>query len=377
MTRRKRTSMIVAVAVAALLVIAGVAYAAGVFPDVAAGDTHTAAIEWAAANGIVNGYANGNFGPYDTIKRGQAATMFKNYDEYLKSTASGDSTCSDCHNDSSLLTGKKTAWEESNHGENSSYLRGKSASCAGCHSGGAFSAMIAAGQSPDEVTVGDPNPTRQDCRTCHEIHVTYTGADWALETTAAVDLFAVEGATFDGGKGNLCVNCHQPRRAFPAPNAAGMITGITSHWGPHHGPQSSMMLGVAGAGADDGEPMFHYTAVADTCVSCHTGANDNHSFAPVLAVCKTCHSSAENFDINGFQTEVQDRLDVIGTALVAEGVLSSIEADGHPSVTEAPEDIAIALYNWIYIAHEDKSLGVHNPAYTRALLTASEEALGL
>src|SRR5680860_1415698 len=102
MTRRKRTSMIVVVAVAALLVIAGVAYAAGVFPDVSAGDTHTAAIEWAAANGIVNGYTNGNFGPYDTIKRGQAATTVQNYDEYLKSTASGEPSCSDCHDATNL-----------------------------------------------------------------------------------------------------------------------------------------------------------------------------------------------------------------------------------------------------------------------------------
>ena len=51
--------------------------------------------------------------------------------------------------------------------------------------------------------------------------------------------------------------------------------------------------------------------------------------------------------------------------------------DGHPTVTEAPENVATALYNWIYIAHEDKSMGVHNPAYTRALLDASAEALGI
>ncbi|MCZ7664930.1 MAG: S-layer homology domain-containing protein [Thermoleophilia bacterium] len=375
MTRRKRTTVIVLVTVAALLMIAGVAWAAGMFPDVAENDTHFDAIEWAAENGVVNGYANGNFGPYDPILRGQAATMFQNYDEYLKSTMDGTSTCSDCHNDTTLLTGKRTAWSESLHGTGEAFGRGTSASCAGCHSGGSFSAMVAAGQSPNEVTAGDPNPTRQDCRACHQIHETYTGADWALETTAPVELFAVEGATFNGGKGNLCVNCHQPRRGFPAA-VNGTITGITSHWGPHHGPQSAMMLGVAGAGAE-GTPSTHYLIVGDTCVGCHLGPNDGHSFEPVEAVCQTCHPDADGFDVNGVQTEVQARLDVIGAALVDLGLLSSNDVDGHPTVTEAPEAQAIALYNWIYIAHEDKSLGVHNPPYTDALLTAAEEALGL
>jgi hypothetical protein len=233
--------------------------------------------------------------------------------------------------------------------------------------------MVAAGLTPDTIEAGDPNPTRQDCRTCHQIHTTYTEADWALETTDPVALFAVEGSTFDGGMGNLCANCHQPRRAFPAAEN-GMITGISSHWGPHHGPQSAMLLGVAGAGVE-GSPSSHYTMVENTCVGCHLGEGDNHSFAPDVAICQACHADAEDFDINGTQTEVQAMLDELGEALVALGVLTENSPDGHPTVTEAPENVALALYNWLYIAHEDKSLGVHNPAYTRALLEAALEAL--
>jgi hypothetical protein len=235
--------------------------------------------------------------------------------------------------------------------------------------------MIAAGQNPSEVENGDPHPTRQDCRACHQVHTTYTAADFALETTDPVALFAIEGSTFDGGKGNLCANCHQPRRAFPEADANGNITGITSHWGPHHGPQSAMLLGVAGAGAE-GQPSAHYSMVEDTCVSCHMGADGSHTFEPNVAACQACHSGAENFDINGVQTEVQARLDELGNLLVAQGVLSDITSDGHPTVTEAPEGVATALYNWIYIAHEDKSLGVHNAAYTKALLDAAFAALG-
>jgi cytochrome c551/c552 len=234
--------------------------------------------------------------------------------------------------------------------------------------------MVAAGQNPTEVEAGDPHPTRQDCRTCHQIHTTFTSADFALATTDPVALFATEGVTFDGGEGNLCANCHQARRAFPAAEN-GMITGITTHWGPHHGPQSSMLMGVAGAGAE-GSPSPHAQMVENTCVTCHMGESGSHTFAPDLATCQGCHSGAESFDINGVQTEVQTQLDELGTQLVAAGVLSDITVDGHPTVTEAPEGVATALYNWIYIAHEDKSLGVHNPAYTQALLDAAFAALG-
>jgi hypothetical protein len=73
--------------------------------------------------------------------------------------AGPDLTCTVCHNDTTLITGKETAWSTSVHGTGTAYLRGTSASCAGCHSGGGFSAMVAAGLTPNEVTDGDPDPS--------------------------------------------------------------------------------------------------------------------------------------------------------------------------------------------------------------------------
>ena len=282
-----------------------------------------------------------------------------------------DLSCTECHTDTSLITGKKTAWEESHHGSGEAYVRGTSSSCAGCHSGGGFSARVAAGLAPDEVEEGDPNPTRQDCRACHQIHTTYTGEDWALETTDPVAFYAFEGVTYDGGDGNLCANCHQPRRAI-AEAVDGQIEVTSSHWGPHHGGQGSMLLGVAGAGDVEGSPSIHYQMVEDTCVACHMGENRVHTYEPDVAVCQACHADAENFDINGVQTEVQAMLDELEAGLIALGWL---DEEGHPTVDFVPEAEAAALWNWIYVAHEDKSLGVHNPAYTKALLQAGLDAL--
>ncbi|HEX5132987.1 MAG TPA: hypothetical protein VFX92_10925 [Candidatus Krumholzibacteria bacterium] len=286
----------------------------------------------------------------------------------------GPVPCAQCHDDSNLITGKETQWAESLHGTGEAYLRGTSKDCAACHSGNGFAMAVAAGQAPNQVTQGDPNPTRQDCRACHNIHTTYTFEDFSLRTTKPVALYAIPGATFDGGEGNLCVNCHQPRRDAPVA-VGGVVTGISEHWGPHHGPQSSMILGLAGAGAT-GTPHQHY-GVENTCVQCHLGSGKDHHFEPNVATCKqqACHPAATNFDINGRQTEIEALTDQLGDELLTLGLINENSPDGHPTVTSAPEGQAYALWNWLYVAHEDKSVGVHNYPYAKALLEAGIAAL--
>ncbi len=283
-----------------------------------------------------------------------------------------ENACTDCHNDTTVITGKKTGWSESMHGTGESYGRGTRAGCAACHSGGAFSDMVAAGLTPNTVEVGDPNPTRQGCRTCHQIHTSYTVADWALETYAPVALFALEGVTYDGGKGNLCVNCHQPRRAIADADPNGVIRVTSTHWGPHHGPQSTMLLGKAGGGDVIGFPSAHAMLVRDTCVTCHIGQDDSHTFEPVMSACVVCHPDATNFDIKGVQTEVEGLIAQVGDLLVAKGLL---DEEGHPVVGDYPAAESSALWNYIYIVFEDGSLGVHNPHYTKAMLEAALVAL--
>jgi len=282
-----------------------------------------------------------------------------------------DGDCAACHNDTTIITGKDAAWAESTHGTGEAYLRGTSAGCAGCHSGGGFSDMVAAGLTPDTVEAGDPNPTRQDCRACHNIHTTYTGDDWSLETTDPVDLFAFEGVTFDGGKGNLCANCHQPRRVIEAVD--GMVDWNSTHYGPHHGPQSAVLMGVGGAGDVEGKESPHVRWTDDTCVTCHL-VNNNHSFEPNVNACLECHDDAESFDIEGVQTQVDGLLAELQEALVAKGML---DEEGEPVVGMYPEADASALWNYIMIAVEDGSHGVHNPDYTIDLLEASIAALSM
>jgi mono/diheme cytochrome c family protein len=289
--------------------------------------------------------------------------------------ASAQDSCADCHNDTTIITGPETAWAESGHGMGEAYVRGTSAGCAGCHSGGGFSAMVAAGLTPDTVEAGDPHPTRQDCRTCHNIHVTYAAEDWSLETTDAVTLYAFEDVIFDGDQGSLCANCHQPRRMMEVVD--GMVNVDSTHWGPHHGPQSAMLLGVGGAleVESEGRESEHYRETEQTCVTCHV-ANANHTFEPTLNACLECHEEAESFDMEGVQTQVDELVVELQDALVANGLLAGDAENGfHPVVGEYPEAQAGALWNYIFIVIEDSSHGAHNGDYTIDLLEASIEAL--
>lgn len=302
-----------------------------------------------------------------------------------------DLTCTECHNDGGLLAGKVFAWEGSRHGSGTSaaYAGGRNG-CAGCHSGSAFSGMIAAGVvAPADVVAADFDVTRQDCRACHQIHTTYTGADWALESVAPVALYSTvetTAATFDGGTGNLCVVCHEVRAVF-TPSTDGNVSISSSRYGPHYGPMSSLLLGTGGAGLE-GTPSAHYSMVENTCVTCHLGEGDNHSFVPQVSACVGCHADATSLDINGVQTEVEEKLEELHAKLVEMKLLNpdtdlwgvydaATDTWKNPSA-DAPLVVTEAVGNamWNYkIVYYDKSMGVHNASYSIALLDAALAAL--
>jgi hypothetical protein len=285
--------------------------------------------------------------------------------------SAADLTCAECHNDTNVIAGKANSWAASVHGSGiATAYAGARPDCTGCHSGNGFSAAIAAGiDNAAAQETADPNPSRPDCRACHQIHTSYTADDWALETTNAVTLIA-SGETYDGGEGNLCASCHQARTAFPEATD-GMVTVTSTHWGGHHGPEAVLLLGVGAGGGVEGSPSSHYSMVENTCVTCHLGEGADHSFNPNVAACVACHADATDLDINGVQTEVEAKLEEVKVALTAKGLL---DAEGTIVVGDYPEAQAAALWNWLLV-EEDKSLGVHNATYANAMLDAALEAL--
>jgi len=298
-------------------------------------------------------------------------------------TAEDGGSCMDCHNDSTLIVSKNVQWEASLHGSGMTFER-NGASCANCHTSEGFTERMTTGTF--EIAEDVENPSPINCRTCHDIHDTYTTADWALTSTEPVTL-ELTGDVYDLGDSNLCVNCHQPRTSYEIPVAgAGDVEITSTRFGPHHGPQSSMLAGVGGYGEYSGSNV-HYDSVDNGCITCHMsdaygkqagGHTMNVTYeyhgstSESLNGCIECHEDIESFDRGGLQTEVEELLAEAHELLVEQGMIDGESGSGITG-TFTSEQVG-ALWNYKTV-EEDRSMGVHNPKFTKFLLETAIEAL--
>ena len=298
-------------------------------------------------------------------------------------------SCTQCHDDDPSLLARQLQWEASTHLTGGHFRYGSSSTtCGACHSHDGFLDRLATGSEESSQLFENPAPI--NCRTCHQIHTTYTSADFALTTSDPVTLW-INDETVDVGDGNLCVNCHQPRVPDPMPVLGGDDVEITStHWGVHYSPQGAIVAGTAGyevPGTVAYPSALHahgnVEVNADGCVTCHMapprGAvagghtlNMHYESRGTMREydegCETagCHASMSGFDYNDVQTDVEALLVTLEAKLVAAGILD----DGDPVEGTWAADPAGALLNYILI-EADKTSGVHNPSYVEALLTNS------
>lgn len=300
--------------------------------------------------------------------------------------APSELTCTECHNDTTLIVSKQAQFKETSvHGTGEAFIRGETTACAGCHGSEGTKARINAGLLPHDASVeGVVNVSPFNCRTCHNIHTTYTDEDWALTGGGQAVKMEYTDGTFDGGAGNLCANCHQIRNPKPEVKD-GNVAVASSRYGTHYGVESQMLLGEGGLGLAD-DPSPHYKDVDDTCVTCHMGGESNHTYLPKVARCQECHSDAENFDVKGVQTEVKAMLEELHTIFVDTKLLNPETDlwgiwDGSKFVNPSadaplvvPEAVANAMWNYKFVTY-DQSNGVHNTEYAKALLEAALETM--
>jgi hypothetical protein len=286
--------------------------------------------------------------------------------------AAADLSCTECHNDTTIIWSKEAQFRESSvHGTGESFVRGEGTNCAGCHGHEGAEARIAAGLPPHDPSVeGIVNVSPFTCRTCHDIHKTYTSEDWGITGGLAPVTLEYTGGTFDGGDGNLCANCHQIRNEAPTV-ADGNIEVTSSRFGTHHGVEAAMLLGEGGLGVE-GVVSAHYENVENTCVSCHMGEERNHTYEPEVERCTECHEGAEDFDMNGVRTEVQAMVDELTQLFLDQGIMNP--DNGLWNTGTYPEAVANAMWNYMFVV-EDQSMGVHNTEYTMALLQQALEAM--
>lgn len=291
-------------------------------------------------------------------------------------------TCVECHNNDTQLMAVEMQYGASPHFNNVYWYR--TGSCMACHTHNGF---ITAAVNGEALPGSYENPVPINCRTCHNIHTDFTADDYALTTTAAVDL--IVGDTFDiGGAGNLCANCHQSRSISPMPVIDGdPVTVGNFRYGPHYAPQANVLIGE-GMFEFEGSLSYDVTTPHQAdCNACHMVAAvydgdmyvaGGHVFGlsygeggEAIAACTQCHSSATSFNAFNGQANTQALMDDLAALLTDAGIL---DAENYAVPGTYPANVAAAFLNYKFIYH-DGSLGVHNPHYVRAILTNTIEAL--
>ncbi len=297
----------------------------------------------------------------------------------------GQVTCLVCHSGTNMEAKQGQFWmSEHAVGAIAVDYAGGRQSCAQCHSHEGFVQFATLGEVLGDIS----NPSAWECNTCHGLHETFEGQDYALRLHAPVNPVFDNTLTMDlGGNSNLCANCHQSRRAEPGYGLEELpeTFKITStHYGPHHGAQGNVVAGmgfaeIPGSVAYPEQGSSKHLNQA-SCVGCHmaefTNEEGGHSFIPSLAACNECHDAdLDDYNYGGVQTEVHEMLVELRDQLIALGVVEGNDEDGyHPHVGTFPTVQVQAFFNWVGL-EEDRSLGVHNPKYVKALLRNSIEAM--
>ena len=304
--------------------------------------------------------------------------------------ADGTALCGTCHSISTKIVAVQGQYQASSHAMGVTSERGGSADCALCHTSEGFRQHVAG----EEVS-GIVEPTQPNCRTCHNIHTDYDETDYDVVVTGSIGMASsLMGAstTVDFGKGSLCATCHQARDyVYELEVGGGDFEVTSSRFGPHHGPQGNIMAGFGGYEVSGSmsytASSAHTTMITDGCVTCHmatpygfqagghtmkTGYDYHGAIEPNTAGCVSCHADIESFDLNGSQTEVEELLSELAALLIEAGIMTE---EGGSAVTGTySSDVAGARMNY-QMCLEDRSNGVHNPKYVKALLTNSIESL--
>jgi hypothetical protein len=300
-------------------------------------------------------------------------------------------TCSDCHSADATIVAIEKQYDASQHGTGATFERDTNP-CNTCHTHQGFLAALDGGTIDD---VAQPAPV--NCRTCHQIHTTFEGADFALTTTAAVEL--ATGGTFDIASinasadlgANLCANCHQAR-AYSGDDLSGATAALSSRAGYHYGPQANILSGqtaldLPGFAMPTSGDYASHSAFA--CVGCHMqepyGAQAGGHTWDMRYVyhgaehiwndgsCSDCHTSNPDDGTYSTQATVTTLLDTVAVLLRGQGLMAAA-----PSTSEIAgtydTDLVKAFLNFKLI-EGDHSLGVHNPTYAKGVLQATRDYL--
>lgn len=290
--------------------------------------------------------------------------------------------CTQCHTGDVNMFAKQQQLLNAGHGPGQ-YVR-DSGECAVCHTHQGFLERLETGAWAYAAgSVDDVVP--MNCRTCHQIHTTYTASDYTLTADGIPVEFRLSGESVDfGNTSNLCASCHQARirSGQMAVEDGDPVTFTSTHYGGHYGPQGNINAGVGYYFTGSvGGMMSHQTdSRSEGCATCHmaegsqTAGGHTFEMGSNVAGCEVCHSSVDDFDKFGQQTDVQALIDELGVLIEASHVAHFDGEAWHPIPGTFPANTVAAWWNFDAVL-KDGSLGVHNPAYVKAMLEGAIAAM--
>ncbi len=306
----------------------------------------------------------------------------------------GQEQCGACHNSSSVIVARQLQWANSQHATGTS-LSYASVECAACHTSEGFHETLSSGKESTAAEI--MNPSGQTCRTCHNIHKDFADTDWSLTKTGNVK-FRANAASFDFGKGAVCATCHQSRAVNPEiviTNPSATYTIASSYFGPHYSTAANSFSAIGAIEIPGTEAyaktFVHQNVLKNSCVDCHMGKasgttagghtmkmSTNDGATDYVAACTGCHEGVKNFDFYGTQTETKKLILDLRAKLIEKAAITiSDEIDystDRAKVGTYPVYTVAAIYNYKW-AIADRSLGIHNPKYIKAVLKNTINAL--
>jgi len=203
--------------------------------------------------------------------------------------------------------------------------------CAKCHTVTGFLDYLGVdGSSIEAVDAAVPVGEVLECATCH------------LDTDA-YELRDLESALFpsgarlsfsQGNPNNLCIACHQGRRAKNTIDESFGVSGLDTpndtltFQSPHYNIEGATMFGAEAGGAYeyDGrvyDGRYLHADGSNTCIDCH----DPHSTALSIDKCATCHEGSFNSptDLHSIRDASSRGLDYDGDGNTEEGMYGEIE----------------------------------------------------
>ncbi len=320
-------------------------------------------------------------------------------DAKMVSPLSADN-CAICH-DSGTHHLYPEQWDASGHASSEpiSEHSATSSSCGVCHNGEGFIQNV----KGETVSLTEYVPIT--CATCHEPHDATNEHQVRTVTATLASGEAVTGA----GSGALCMNCHHQRRDDVIEYTTAPVS--SSHFGPHYAPQADILMATNVITFGQVLPTSpHLSATENACVDCHMypGHVDDdgnviymgsHTFSMTqdtvdnVAACSPCHGDigvGDSFDEKpfyisgvidhdgdgvdeGLQGEVHGLLDTLAALLPHAETVAGYDA--HDAVDSSWTTLQLqSAFNYQMVYH-DHSYGIHNPAFTVAVLKTSIAAL--